>query len=79
MHFTIAVQEPNGDHARYIDPEPLIALWPLRVSAPGGDPLRLTAEAPAGTPHGFAHHHHHHDTVASAPAQVATPPAIDEE
>jgi murein DD-endopeptidase MepM/ murein hydrolase activator NlpD len=80
LHFTIAVQEPNGDHSRYIDPEPLIALWPLRVSAPGGDPLRLTAETPAGLPHGFEHHHHHHrDTVASAPAAVTPPPQIDEE
>ena len=71
LHFTIAVQEPNGDHARYIDPEPLIALWPLRVSAAGGDPLRLTAEVAPGTPRGGAHHHHH-ATVASAPTASAT-------
>ncbi|HEX4457018.1 MAG TPA: peptidoglycan DD-metalloendopeptidase family protein [Polyangia bacterium] len=79
LHFTIAVQDPNGDHSRYIDPEPLIALWPLRVSAPGGDPLRLTAEVPAGTPRGGAHHHHHAAVATSAPATTTASAATDEE
>jgi hypothetical protein len=46
LHFTLSVKPP-GEHERYIDPEPLIALWPLAIpdaAMPG--PRLSVAEAP---------------------------------
>jgi murein DD-endopeptidase MepM/ murein hydrolase activator NlpD len=64
LHFTIEVRDPSGNDARYLDPEPLVALWPLR--APGGkdDGLRL-ASAPARLARGFFRRRHPHRAVAA--------------
>ena len=61
LHFTIEVQDVSGDDGRYLDPEPLVALWPLRVS-PKGDDLRLTTAAAPGLARGFLRRRHrsHH-------------------
>jgi murein DD-endopeptidase MepM/ murein hydrolase activator NlpD len=51
LHFTISVKPSNEVNEKYIDPEPLIALWPLRI--PVDEELSmLTAQAEPGLPHG---------------------------
>ena len=47
LHFTISVK-PGPDLAeRFVDPEPLIALWPLRIAShENGAPSLLTEAAP---------------------------------
>ncbi len=62
LHFTIEVQDPAGMEGRYLDPEPLVALWPLRVSPKGSD-LRVSATSPPGLARGFLRRRHraHHD------------------
>jgi murein DD-endopeptidase MepM/ murein hydrolase activator NlpD len=69
LHFTVAVQDPDGSDGRYIDPEPLVSLWPLRVPGQSSEPLQLMTSEPAGLARGFAHHRHRHmRTIDSAPA-----------
>jgi murein DD-endopeptidase MepM/ murein hydrolase activator NlpD len=63
LHFTIAVQDPSGADGRYLDPEPLIALWPVRASSPD-ERLRVAA-APAGLARGFLRRRHRHHVAQS--------------
>ena len=64
LHFTIEVQDPTGQNARYLDPEPLVALWPLRVSQKGDEHLRVST-APPGLARGFLRKRHRsHHVVA---------------
>jgi murein DD-endopeptidase MepM/ murein hydrolase activator NlpD len=65
LHFTIEVQDPSGREARYLDPEPLVALWPLRVSSKGDDRLHVST-APPGLARGFLRHRHRHHAAAEA-------------
>jgi murein DD-endopeptidase MepM/ murein hydrolase activator NlpD len=65
LHFTIAVKSRSEE--RYLDPEPLIALWPLRASADAGGPSTILASVAPGLARGHLRHsrrrhHHHHDT-----------------
>jgi murein DD-endopeptidase MepM/ murein hydrolase activator NlpD len=63
LHFTIEVQDPSGMDGRYLDPEPLVALWPLRIS-PKGSELRVSATSAPGLARGFLrrrHRPHHSD------------------
>jgi peptidoglycan LD-endopeptidase LytH len=64
LHFTIAVQDPSGTDGRYLDPEPLVALWPLRASSPE-DRLRV-ATAPPGLARGFLRRRHRHHVESTA-------------
>jgi murein DD-endopeptidase MepM/ murein hydrolase activator NlpD len=67
LHFTIEVSDPSGDNARYLDPEPLVALWPLRVSQKGDEHLRLSNNAPPGLARGFLRtkrHRPHHAVLS---------------
>jgi murein DD-endopeptidase MepM/ murein hydrolase activator NlpD len=52
LHFTVAVQD------RYLDPEPLVALWPLHV--PDGNALHLSTAAPPGLARGFIRRRQRH-------------------
>jgi murein DD-endopeptidase MepM/ murein hydrolase activator NlpD len=52
LHFTIAVRPAKDWPERYMDPEPLIALWPLRVPVDGSEVGLVNTVAPAGTPLG---------------------------
>ena len=52
LHFTISVRPTKNGQERYIDPEPLIALWPLRVPARGGQGRIVDTEAAPGLPRG---------------------------
>jgi murein DD-endopeptidase MepM/ murein hydrolase activator NlpD len=65
LHFTIEVIDPVEHDGRYLDPEPLVALWPLRVSRKGDPELRLTTAAPPGMARGFIRRRHHHHAVAA--------------
>jgi len=65
LHFTIEVQDPSGHEARYLDPEPLVALWPLRVSSKGEDRLRVST-APPGLARGFLRRRHRHHAAVEA-------------
>jgi hypothetical protein len=54
LHFSVSVRPwPNGPE-RYIDPEPLIALWPLRVPVDGGEAGLVTITSEPGLPLGSA-------------------------
>lgn len=64
LHFTIEVQDPSGNDARYLDPEPLVALWPLRVSSKGDDRLHVST-APPGLARGFLRRRHRHRATAA--------------
>ncbi|MGZ3439868.1 MAG: peptidoglycan DD-metalloendopeptidase family protein [Polyangia bacterium] len=74
LHFTISVQEPSGADGRYLDPEPLVALWPLRVSQKGDERLHISSAAPPGLARGFIRrsHHRHHARPAPPPDDDAT-------
>ena len=65
LHFTIEVIDPVEHDGRYLDPEPLVALWPLRVSRKGDPELRLTTAAPPGLARGFIRRRHRHHAVAA--------------
>ena len=67
LHFTIEVQDPKapGMIGRYLDPEPLVAIWPLRVS-PKGDPLRISNTAAPGLARGFLRRRHRPHHAAEA-------------
>jgi murein DD-endopeptidase MepM/ murein hydrolase activator NlpD len=70
LHFTMSVRPSEEIAERYIDPEPLIALWPLRIPV-GETAGMLTAQAAPGVPLGAAAKHRKHHTVAAAPSQAA--------
>jgi murein DD-endopeptidase MepM/ murein hydrolase activator NlpD len=52
LHFTVSVKPSAQLLEQYIDPEPLIALWPLRMPVSGG--AMVTASAAPGVPLGAA-------------------------
>ncbi|HEX8952414.1 MAG TPA: M23 family metallopeptidase, partial [Polyangia bacterium] len=58
LHFTVSVKPSAEVVERYIDPEPLVALWPLRM--PIGDGAMVTAQAAPGVPLGAAGGRSHH-------------------
>jgi hypothetical protein len=71
LHFTISVKPSSEASERYIDPEPLIALWPLRIPVDENF-ATLTAEAEPGVPHGAAGKHKTKSrTIAAVPTEEA--------
>lgn len=52
LHFTISVQPSRSMHERFIDPEPLIALWPVAQVLSEGKAAMLSAEVTTGLPRG---------------------------
>jgi murein DD-endopeptidase MepM/ murein hydrolase activator NlpD len=54
LHFAISVRPSPEGPERYIDPEPLIALWAVRVPVDGGQVGLVTTLAPPGLPLGSA-------------------------
>jgi murein DD-endopeptidase MepM/ murein hydrolase activator NlpD len=51
LHFSVSIK-PLERPEKYIDPEPLIALWPLRVPIDGGEAGMVTTLAEPGVPLG---------------------------
>src|SRR5262249_28994618 len=68
LHFTVSVKPSAETPERYIDPEPLVALWPLRTTIGGA--AMVTAQAAPGVPLGAAGGYSHHRKIARA-AQAA--------
>jgi murein DD-endopeptidase MepM/ murein hydrolase activator NlpD len=54
LHFAITVHPSKDWPERYIDPEPLIALWPVRIPIDGGAEGLVTTLARPGLPIGSA-------------------------
>jgi murein DD-endopeptidase MepM/ murein hydrolase activator NlpD len=52
LHFTLSVKPAGAAKEQYIDPEPLIALWPLRVPAPTKLASGVDIGAAPGIPRG---------------------------
>ena len=50
LHFTVSVRPSSELPERYIDPEPLIALWPIRMGT--GRVVGIVADAKPGLPRG---------------------------
>jgi murein DD-endopeptidase MepM/ murein hydrolase activator NlpD len=78
LHFTLSVRPAVSVPEKYIDPEPLIALWPLRIAIPESNAL-LTAQAAPGVPLGAAHrrrrvHRHVEREPEPAEGEVAAVP-----
>ncbi len=71
LHFTVSVKPSADVPERYIDPEPLVALWPLRMPVNGGGAM-VTASAAPGVPLGAGGTKRHSHKVARAP-QVDAP------
>jgi murein DD-endopeptidase MepM/ murein hydrolase activator NlpD len=67
LHFTMAIQEKPGIASgltRYVDPEPLVALWPVRLPAAAeGEAARLSAGVPVGVARGFTERHFRYGRV----------------
>ena len=72
LHFTVSVRPSPLLTEQYIDPEPLIALWPLRLSVPGSLAGAVNASAAPGVPLGSAHSKKSHSRRVAAVA--AAPP-----
>jgi murein DD-endopeptidase MepM/ murein hydrolase activator NlpD len=75
LHFTISVRPAAEIAEKYIDPEPLIALWPLRIPL-GESTGMLTAQAAPGVPLGAATSRHR---TRRTTAQAREAPAAKEE
>jgi murein DD-endopeptidase MepM/ murein hydrolase activator NlpD len=54
LHFAISVRPSKDWPERYMDPEPLITLWPLRVPVEGSETGLVTTLARPGMPLGSA-------------------------
>jgi murein DD-endopeptidase MepM/ murein hydrolase activator NlpD len=53
LHFTISIRPyPDKAYEKYMDPEPLVALWPLRVPLEGTERGLVTTVAEPGVPLG---------------------------
>jgi hypothetical protein len=52
LHFSVSIRLSPERPEKYIDPEPLIALWPLHVPLEGSDAGLVTITAPPGVPLG---------------------------
>lgn len=52
LHFALTIRPVKDGPERYIDPEPLVALWPLRVPVDGSEVGWVTTVAEPGVPLG---------------------------
>jgi murein DD-endopeptidase MepM/ murein hydrolase activator NlpD len=50
LHFSISVKPSKDARERYLDPEPLIAIWPLWIPKDGTTDGRVTIFEPPGVP-----------------------------
>jgi murein DD-endopeptidase MepM/ murein hydrolase activator NlpD len=46
LHFSLSVKPSKSSHERYLDPEPLIAIWPLWIPTEEGSGHVSTSESP---------------------------------
>jgi murein DD-endopeptidase MepM/ murein hydrolase activator NlpD len=81
LHFTVSVRRETDGVEQYIDPEPLIALWPLNV--PVGANAVVTTSGPPGIPLGSAvgrkKRHHAKPAPPRAPPRLMIPAGPEED
>jgi murein DD-endopeptidase MepM/ murein hydrolase activator NlpD len=71
LHFTLSVRPSPSSPEKFMDPEPLIALWPLRIPVDESSTV-VTAHVAPGVPLGAATKHgKHHAAVAHTHADEA--------
>lgn len=80
LHFSISIRRWENGPEKYVDPEPLIALWPLRIPIDGGETGLVTIAAPPGIPLGSVPPRSKRAAKTEAPAPAGSPaaPAPDE-
>jgi len=71
LHFALSIRMPKEGAERYIDPEPLVALWPLRVPVDGSEVGLYTILADTGIPLGSAVLHAGHKRGGGKPGSKA--------
>jgi murein DD-endopeptidase MepM/ murein hydrolase activator NlpD len=54
LHFTVSVRPASNWPEQYVDPEPLIALWPLRIPLEGSPVALVSTAGKPGVPLGGA-------------------------
>jgi murein DD-endopeptidase MepM/ murein hydrolase activator NlpD len=54
LHFALSIRPSKESLEKYVDPEPLIALWPLRIPLDGSEAGLVTTVAQVGVPLGSA-------------------------
>jgi hypothetical protein len=74
LHFTLSVRAAATGPDKFMDPEPLIALWPVRIPLDETSHV-LTAHVAPGVPLGAATHRRSHKSRVSAASRTAPPPA----
>jgi len=79
LHFALSVRMPRESYERYIDPEPLVALWPLRVPIDGSEVGLYTILADTGIPLGSALLRAGHKRAAAKPKGKAQHGTTSEE
>ena len=70
LHFTVSVRPAADWVEQYVDPEPLIALWPLRLAV-GDNAEVVTTHVAPGVPHGAAPRRHKPRPASATPAVAA--------
>jgi murein DD-endopeptidase MepM/ murein hydrolase activator NlpD len=72
LHFTLSVRPAATTIDRFMDPEPLIALWPVRIPVDASSHV-VTAHVAPGVPlgaasrsHGHGHSHGRHAAAGAA-------------
>jgi peptidase M23-like protein len=73
LHFTLSVRPAAGLTEKFMDPEPLIALWPIRIPV-GETGGIVTARLPPGVPLGAAPRRHKSHHSVSPVDEDATAP-----
>jgi murein DD-endopeptidase MepM/ murein hydrolase activator NlpD len=75
LHFTISIKPAPDRTERYIDPEPLIALWPLRIRSPYVTAAGVVTDAAPGLVRGAANRRAKLAARSAAEAATSEPPA----
>jgi len=70
LHFAMSVRLSKSGFERYVDPEPLVALWPLRVPIDGSEAGLFTILADTGIPLGSATLKAGHGRKAAKPGRA---------
>jgi murein DD-endopeptidase MepM/ murein hydrolase activator NlpD len=78
LHFSISIQPSKDWPEKYIDPEPLLALWPLRVPVGGTEVGLVTTVAQAGVPLGSMPLRHGHKAKLARKKRGSDPSARSE-
>ena len=76
LHFAMTIRPQKDGYEKYIDPEPLVALWPLRVPVDGSEVGLVTTVAEPGVPLGSQNLHPGHKRAPAPNKKAAKGPAM---